>query len=122
MREGERILDSRRTSLRQPTPRDLGARERNIFQARREANPQPLQVPSLNELLQGDSDTETRRTIEESINVAKICNNPVCLKVVMKDDNPPLRMLGCSGCSVATYCSVSCQNDETYETHSAQLR
>ncbi|KAF7792042.1 hypothetical protein EIP86_003069 [Pleurotus ostreatoroseus] len=60
-----------------------------------------------------DVNPEIRKILDERTQVRKICNNPKCLTVKMKkkreEDIPDIKMMCCSRCKVATYCSVECQ-------------
>ncbi|KAJ3551109.1 hypothetical protein NM688_g4930 [Phlebia brevispora] len=113
--------------------RDLSERERRAIRAHKQANEVSVSSSSgrstaaLEEDMSAvqlyddndwddedeDVDPEVRKIWEESSKVRKICNNPKCLTVKMKKsakaDAEDVKMMYCSRCKVATYCSAECQ-------------
>lgn len=121
--ERERILARRRVKLGRPVMRDIAAREKIAI--REHQSSQRQVVPHADSSLavsrlsvddddedddEVDVDPEVRQIFEESANIRKICNNTACLNVKMKKgtgNTEDVKMLRCSRCTVATYCSVS---------------
>lgn len=112
VRAREKVLEKRRARLAKPTMRDIGARERDAI--RNYHSTQNQVVPYVSPLADDEDDDEDiepeiQRIFEESAKIRKICNNPSCLAVKMKKGTTgaDIKMKQCSGCAVATYCSVS---------------
>ena len=114
--------------LGKPTGRDLKAREQRELKEYRASErhvPDPAKSSIASDLeadmgalqLYNDESDEEEidpgllRIAEDARNVRKICVNPACLNVKMKKgadvaDAPEVKMMVCSRCKVATYCSV----------------
>lgn len=150
-RNRDRVLEKRRATLGKPTMRDIGERERRAIQAHHASQRQLVLVSGLasatleedlnalqlwdddedddkDEDEEEDVDPEVRKIFDERTKVRKICNNPKCLTIQMKKnareetDALDIKMMCCSRCKVATYCSAStpCYSKarlESFDTH-----
>ncbi|KAI0042785.1 hypothetical protein FA95DRAFT_1682310 [Auriscalpium vulgare] len=125
-RDREKVLESRRRKLGQPTQRDISLRQLRDLATHRETQPIPVLSPeTLRERLESatiedlDNDTddffeemdpEALRIIDNPQSVKRICANPQCLTVVMRGEpSAEVVMKACSGCRAAWYCSRECQ-------------
>lgn len=131
-RNRDRVLEKRRATLGKPTMRDIGERERRAIRAHHASQRQAVPVSGLasatpeddmdalqlwdddeEEDEEEDVDPEVRKIFDERTKVRKICNNPKCLTIKMKKNAreetgaPDIKMMCCSRCKVATYCSAS---------------
>ncbi|EKM57062.1 uncharacterized protein PHACADRAFT_172745 [Phanerochaete carnosa HHB-10118-sp] len=117
----ERVLAKRRAQLGRPPPRDLALLEKRALKDYRSpkvegaasANETPETDPSSALALlddEEDMDPEVYEIFEESSKVRKICNNPECLRTRTRGkSSQDVKMLRCSRCTVANYCSAECQ-------------
>lgn len=129
IRDREKVLSKRRWKLGKPTGRDIAARERREIRAYQSTQRQVVPVSALSrsgndlaaydDVLDDDDDDDdfdpgVREIMEDSRNITKICNNSNCLTVRTRrgasntlPEPDDIKMLVCSKCKVATYCSVS---------------
>lgn len=122
IRDREDVLKKRRTTLAAPTTRDISLREQRFLDARAESsrNDTSSGVPNtddeddeifnLNLDLKVDPEMEAMR--KESARILKICSNPECLAVVMKNETGEAtpespKLVACSRCKFTYYCDVS---------------
>ena len=93
--------------------RDIAAREKQAYKAYQESQRQVGQYRGRDFEYDVDDDDDldpdVQKIYDESKNIKRICNNAKCLRAKMKNgkEEGSLKMLRCTGCSVATYCSVS---------------
>lgn len=138
VRDREKVLDKRRSALGKPSARSIALRQRRAIRERQASGRQVVPVSRVEPLSSDDSialvladeydeedevNPEIHRIFEESSHIRKICSNPNCLATKMKkgsggEENSP-KMLQCSRCTVATYCSKECQTAD-WKRHKQQ--
>lgn len=115
VRDRAKVLAKRRVTLGKPTPRAIHLRERRAVHEYQSAQRQVVRaadVASWDPEDEDDFDPELDKIFAESLKVRAICSNPACLAAKMRkgeqmSDEEPAKMMRCSRCTVATYCSVS---------------
>ncbi|GJE93367.1 zinc finger MYND domain-containing protein [Phanerochaete sordida] len=116
-RDRARVLAKRRVQLGKPSMRELGLLEKralNEYRASKAADaPQDTDEALAVTLFKDDDedeevDPEVYKIFEDSRKVRRICGNPECLRTRTKQGED-IKMLQCSKCQVATYCSAECQ-------------
>lgn len=115
-RDREKVLARRRVQLGRPSQRELGLLEKRALNQYRssKAEVEPEESRALALFKDDDEDEvdpEVYEIFENSRKVRRICGNPGCLRTKNKGSSgeDDIKMLQCSRCSVATYCSPECQ-------------